>query len=219
MILAAALAAASLVGAGPSGPSLIGLGDRPVDLTGPDPVAYSHWLAGSALAQQAQLGGACADAQVKAGGAWQMPEPLVAMWPKLAAARRGPVLVEHLQVTGCGRTTEQNVLVARQASGDWLGIPLLPGQSRTDPVLQMDVLRAAMKVAASSPPAVVCSPEEQARTVHSEEVKVVAAPNAKGIWVERWPLRLCGSDRPLTITFTPAATAGATDFNVRPAWK
>jgi hypothetical protein len=191
-----------------------GLGDRSPELVGPDGKdAYSAWLASRAIEAEAGFSHQpCADA--KAESVMAIPFTLDRV---RVPDHPGPVVREAVRVTGCGRTSLQNIIVFRQAAGGWLGRPMFPGLSMAGLILQRDATTAALQAAFVGPPPLTCSVEDYKASLRISDVTLAAFVDVKQPWKERWPLWACGQDRPVIVSFTPTADGGA-DFGAAPAW-
>ena len=81
-------------------------------------------------------------------------------------------------------------------------IELLPGETKADPRLQRDSIRAAkVAVAGANPPG--CDKSWVTDTREIEPYKDGNTP-----WSERWKFDLCGKNAEVEMSFTPAADAG-----------
>lgn len=78
---------------------------------------------------------------------------------------------------------------------------LLPGVTRTDPLLQRDAHAAARSVAK------VKKPDGCHRAVVTD-TSVVAPPEGREPWVERWTYDMCGTPATVEMTFTPSERSG-----------
>lgn len=87
-------------------------------------------------------------------------------------------------------------------------IELLPGETKADPRLQRDAIRAAKAaVAGANPPG--CEKSWVTDTREITPYKDGATP-----WSERWKFDLCGKGAEVEMSFTPAGGAG-TSFGVK----
>jgi hypothetical protein len=78
---------------------------------------------------------------------------------------------------------------------------LLPGLTRTDPLLQRDANAAARAVVK------VKKPEGCHRAVLTD-TSVITAPLGRDPWVERWTFDLCGKSAAVEMRFTPSLRGG-----------
>ena len=87
-------------------------------------------------------------------------------------------------------------------------IELLPGETKADPKLQRDAIRAAKAAAAAAnPPG--C---EKSWVTDTREITPYKDGNTP--WSERWKFDLCGKGAEVEMSFTPAGGAG-TSFGVK----
>ena len=134
-----------------------------------------------------------------------------------SASATGDVVIEHVVVAGCGRTSRHNLMIYRQRSGGWMAVALPPGASLASPTLQRDTLSTAIRAVVQLSPNAPCPPNSEiAGRVVLGEIQVIRPPSG-GRWTERLPIRYCGLDRTMTATFTLTSDGGA-DFALQPAW-
>jgi len=195
--------------------AVVGLSERPAALVGAGgQQAYAEWLAAEAFRLDGRNSEeACAEPG-EAGSDWPVIEaPAVfAAEPGFAVEGEPPILHERVSVSGCGRTRVVNLLAWRLKAGGWRAFGLLPGVTLSDAKLQNDATRVALAAASAG---TTCPAE---RTLRFGQARVSVPRTDGGAWTEVWPIALCGQDRTVEVTFTPAATSGATDFRVRPMW-
>jgi hypothetical protein len=186
--------------------------------------AFEAMLRLTALGADAKYGGApiCTEATV---------EPVsvdlidIGGHPDIAAAHA------RVKVNGCGRSSVQNVSVARVAAGPpWLMAAAAPGDSLADPALQNDLLPILLAEGSAEVPK-TCQSQElgnvyvAARPGHvllpeagalapspAGTISVPLSPQAEAhrseldvskAWIEVWPLKMCGLDRTLAVVFVP----------------
>jgi hypothetical protein len=109
---------------------------------------------------------------------------------------------------GCGETRVLNVIIIAQGPGSLSTVPLLPGTTHADPVLQKDAVRIALQAMATVPGAreANCSIGYVADTQYGSE-DGEALPGSKGPpWREIWTFRSCTQDVRVPIRFIPDAT-------------
>lgn len=87
-------------------------------------------------------------------------------------------------------------------------IELLPGETKADPKLQRESIRAAKAAVAGANPA-GCEKSWVTDTRETDPYKDGNTP-----WSERWKFDLCGKSAEVEMSFTPAAGAG-TNFSVK----
>jgi hypothetical protein len=160
--------------------------------------------------------------------------------PELAAAR------ERVRVTGCGRSSVENINVARLGgSPPWKMNYGLPGGSLADMNLQNSAWPQVLSQAAANLPA-------DCKSVTIRDIYVSARPgsiafenlagsaklqrprlkislpaetlgqqanlNAEKAWAEVWPTALCGTDRTVVVVFIPLRDRPASQILVLPVW-
>lgn len=197
-----------------------GLSSRPEGLTGPKPEDYSAWLASQALRADTGFARekACEAVTFTSDGMSPMPERDLAKTKAMAAEAAGPVVIEHVRVVGCGRDWRQNIISYRTKAGEWRSSILLPGESRADYFQQREVLNMVLQIAPIGLSPVTCDSAQQTKTLFMGAAKVTAKPDASGVWKEVWPVKLCGQERPVEITYTPKA-GGDVEMDYQPVWE
>ncbi|MGO9801970.1 MAG: hypothetical protein ACLPTM_10095 [Steroidobacteraceae bacterium] len=109
---------------------------------------------------------------------------------------------------GCGVSRVLNVMLVAQGAGKLAAVPLLPGATRADPVLQKDAVRYAVQVTAAAPGGREpdCTVGYVADTEYlGEEGETL--PGAKGRpWKELWTLQSCTQRALVPMQFIPDAT-------------
>jgi hypothetical protein len=150
--------------------------------------------------------------------------------PRFAALSDGPisgVWKERVEIDRCGPKVVENLLVIVD-KGATKFIRLLPGNTRTDPLLQRDALQAALaaaivkrdqQVKAGGPP---CSDKEGAAVsdtrVLRERVPIANDGSGKmtaGAWDESWTFLFCGREIAVRLQFD-ADGKGGTNFTAKP---
>jgi hypothetical protein len=159
-----------------------------------------------------------------------------------------PVLLERLKVTGCGRTSVQNIHVGRfGGSPPWQMVEALPGESLADMNLQGSTFPAAVAQARVELPA-NCKGQQLAdiyvgawpghvNAVPPGSQVPVASPGSIGVqlpasfeaqrnnlnlsaaWMEVWPIKLCGKNRTTGIVFIPLRDQVASLYMFLPIWR
>jgi hypothetical protein len=156
-------------------------------------------------------------------------------------------LNERLKVTGCGRSTTQNVHVGRfGGSPPWRMVVGLPGDSMADMPLQQSTLPAALAqarveapggckgqqlgeayVAARPGHVDILKPGQTAASVPGH-FKIQLPQNVEAqrdrldtskAWVEVWPIEICGSDRTTAVLFIPLRDQPQTAYIFLPVWR
>lgn len=109
---------------------------------------------------------------------------------------------------GCGVTRVLNVMVVAQAAGKLSVVPLLPGSTRADPLLQQDAVKYAVRALTT-----VSGGREPNCTVgYVEDTQFLgeegqALPAAKGpAWKELWTLESCTQQMLIPMRFIPDAS-------------
>jgi hypothetical protein len=194
-----------------------GLGQRPGGLTHGDPLGYAAWLRERVLTADRAFGGAaCPQAQIASLGGVRLRSVQIAGEPGRRAAPM--VFLEHLRLTGCGRAVTHNLQVTPAAGHDWTGIGVLPGRPRSSPREQTDAMQAVASVIVNGEPRAPCAASAALLSSTNGEAEVIRPPSgARGAWTERWPMRACGADRTVEVTFAPVPGRPAV-ASVRPAW-
>jgi len=114
-----------------------------------------------------------------------------------------------VQEQGCESRRQLNVLVAVEAADKMAVIPMLPGSTRADPVLQKDAVRYAVQALASVPGGreANCDSGYVSDTEFLEEEKAEPLPGSKGrSWRESWTLISCTRKAIVPMRFIPDAT-------------
>ncbi|HXQ11649.1 MAG TPA: hypothetical protein VN805_11705 [Caulobacteraceae bacterium] len=203
--------------------------------------AFEALIRMTALGSEAQYGGVaiCAEAKVE-------PVSLelvdIAGRPDIAAVRA------RVRVTGCGRSSVQNVNAVRVAGAPpWRMAAAVPGDSLADPGLQQnlwpillaeagadvpktcqtheldDVYVAARPGQVALPP-----PGDAAAAPQAGRINVRLAPQQESerakldvskAWIEVWPLKMCGLDRTVAIVLIPLRDKAAIFHLEIPMWK
>lgn len=109
---------------------------------------------------------------------------------------------------GCGARHALNVIVVAQPSGELAVLPLLPGSTHADPVLQKDAVGFVVQAAATVPGG--RAPDCQRRYIADTEFveqETETLPGAKGpSWRERWTFVSCAQRLQIPVHFIPDAT-------------
>jgi hypothetical protein len=109
---------------------------------------------------------------------------------------------------GCGARRLLNVVVIAQSSGGYAVLPLLPGTTHADPVLQRDALRFVVQAAATAPgaPTADCPRPYVADTEFLGQDATAAAGTKEPAWSERWTYVACTKRLEIPVRFLPDAT-------------
>lgn len=225
-LLAAAATAASGLG-----PVLVRPGER---------AAYEAQLSDQAREADALFGGgACREAKVQHVSTEAVK---IGDKPDFAAAH------ERVRVTGCGRSTLENVHVGRfGGSPPWQMSAGLPGASLADMLLQQNAWPAALARAREGLPATcrgaslgeiyVAARPGHVRLDPSGATRPKPAPgmvdltstpdiearraefDMKRAWAEVWPFRICGQDRTSLVVFIPLREGDQSLYLFLPVWE
>lgn len=195
--------------------AIAGLTAAPPEFLGQQGAAsYGSFLEAQVRLDRVRVAGACAaitsrwQGRDRAGGN-NIPPDLV------AASATGDVVIEHVSVTGCGRTTRHNLIVYRQRSGGWMSVALPGGNSLASPVLTRDTMTAAVRAVVQLSPNAPCPTNSTlVQRFRFGEIRLVSPPN-HGVWSEMIPLQYCGVDRSMQVTYTSTPDGGA-DYSLRP---
>ncbi|MBL8556921.1 MAG: hypothetical protein JNL41_21800 [Phenylobacterium sp.] len=203
--------------------------------------AYESMILRTARAADASFSGAppCEAAGIE--HLWRQPVK-IADRPDFLAVR------ERVKLTGCGRSSVQNLNVGRTGgSPPWRMTFGLPGESFADMPLQQSTLPAAMAQAAVDLPA-GCQERRMADVYVAARPGHVDAPPPGGAtprsaagrialelpadveaqrdrldlaraWVEVWPITLCGQDRTTAVVFMPIKDQKASAYLFLPVWR
>jgi hypothetical protein len=198
--------------------AVAGLAALPADIAGRTGAAdYNAFLQRAAMADHARTQPGCPRQAYRwlgreRRGGDDIPQPLVA-----ASATRD-LVVEHVVVSGCGRTQRHNLMVWRTAAGRLDVAPLATGDSLAPPSLQDAAFSAAVRLAVGLTPQPPCPAGQRlTRSITFGDVTIVRRPTRPGRpWSERIPVSYCGLARPLIVTYTPRR--GGLDWDIQPAW-
>ena len=111
--------------------------------------------------------------------------------------------IEHVTMEGCGRTRQLNVLAMVRAPGMLATVPLLPGTTRADPLLQKDGALYAFTAAVDPRK---CEPVFIADTAYVGPLGQASLVPGKPGWSERWTVSRCGEPVAVDMGFMPDAT-------------
>ena len=109
--------------------------------------------------------------------------------------------VEHVLVEGCGRPWRLNVLMLVPKPGTLATVPMAPGTTRADPVLQRDAASFAFAAARIDPKG--CKPIYLADTAYRGVSLEPATIKGKPPWSEIWTVAQCDRKIMVALTFTP----------------
>jgi hypothetical protein len=109
---------------------------------------------------------------------------------------------------GCGASRVLNVMVVSQGLGKLAVVPLLPGGTRADPILQQDAVKYAVRALATVPGGREpnCKVGYVADTEFlQEEGQAPPGANARA-WKELWTLESCTQKMLIPMRFVPDST-------------
>lgn len=202
--------------------------------------AYKALLDQKALsADTAFAGSPCPNATV---------QDLATQQVAIAGHPDAPALREKLQVSGCGRTTTQNVYVARAGgSPPWRMANAMPGDSLADVNLQPTIWTEALKQArvdlpsdclgqrlediyvTARPGHVTLRAPTQAEppdrpgwftvTLPQQLEKQTANLDVTQAWVEIWPISVCGQNRTMAVVFIPERDRAHVAYGFVAVWR
>ena len=179
---------------------------RPAALTGGESAAYAAWLHQRTLVADRAFGAApCPAAAVRSLAGRALAPSEAAAWSGTRQALAGPLYLERVRLAGCGRSTVHNFQVSRLRRGGWEAMGALPGETLSTPRQQTELMTSLAGAVLNGRPPLPCRTSEALRSMTHGEARVVRPPDAAGVWTERWPIRVCGVDRTVEITFAPRA--------------
>lgn len=131
----------------------------------------------------------------------------------------GGAWVAHLSANVCGTRRQLNILTIAKANGPVNILPLYPGTSRAEPILQRDATFAAIGIAtAAANRAGAANDCKSPRVVDTRFVSIDDKPQPKVMpgrspyaWHEIWTVDFCGKPFEAAVDFTPDPTG--TGFN------
>ena len=109
--------------------------------------------------------------------------------------------IEHVSVEGCGRPWRLNVLMTVTKPGALATVPMAPGTTHADPVLQRDAATFAFVAARIDPKG--CKPIYLADTAYDGASPEPAKIPGKPAWSEIWTVAQCDRKAAVAMTFTP----------------
>jgi len=201
---------------------------------------YDEMLANAVrAADKSFAGSACDDAKVEVVSIapWKITDhPDLVVWR------------ERVRVTGCGRSSIENVNVGRMGGNPpWRMTTGLPGESLADMTLQQTTFPGAAAAARAGLPADcqgqslgdvyiaarpgdvdVSVPGAPARQIHKGHPAVSLPDSATPMldklalgdsWMEVWPFKFCGHDRSLGVVFIPLRDRSASVYLFLPIWQ
>ena len=109
--------------------------------------------------------------------------------------------IEHVAVEGCAKSRRFNVLVSVRQPGAIAIIPMLPGTSHADPVLQKDGAAFAFAAARVDPKG--CKPIYLVDTDYLGPLPDKPLVAGKPGWSERWTVAQCDKHTVVDMRFIP----------------
>jgi hypothetical protein len=115
---------------------------------------------------------------------------------------------QMVQAEGCGRTRLLNVLVFVENPNQISMMPLLPGNTHADVVLQKDAVKYAVAAVATAPGGreANCQVGYVANTEYLEQEKETLPGGKEPSWRELWTLASCTQKMLVPMRFIPDAT-------------
>jgi len=169
-----------------------------------DPVEQQHVISGAGRAT-VFLQNPCADARFSIEQKFVPYRPLSF---DSAGTIVGGAWKQIVAEQGCGAARILNVLVIAQGAGKLSFVPLLPGATTADPLLQKDAVKYAVQALATVPGGREpnCTVGYVADTEFLGKERE-AIPGAKGPpWRELWTLQSCTQKMLVPMTFIPDST-------------
>jgi hypothetical protein len=125
-----------------------------------------------------------------------------------------PAIIEHLEVTGCGKSYRLNIVAQRFVSDNELHFAAIaPGHTLVRIAKQRDAYTAAaFAVGISNKSKGGCG---KGVSVYNTEVLTTPA-NETSSWDEIWYMSNCGVDVPIKVTLKPKATGSSLDVGAVP---
>jgi hypothetical protein len=169
-----------------------------------DPLEQQHVISGAGRAT-VFLQNPCAEARFSIEGRFVPYKPLSFDGSGAIVSGAWKQVVDE---QGCGASRILNVMVIAQGVGKLAVVPLLPGETRADPVLQHDAVKFAVQALATVPG----GREPNCTVGYVADTKFLAQegetlPGAKGPpWKEVWTLESCTQRMLVPMRFIPDST-------------
>lgn len=221
--LAVAFAAAGPAAAQAAAPEIEGLGARPAAVTvGKSAAAYNAWLSEIVLTEYDDGYGPCAEGRSLSSKAFTPMQDLVDPKDQMQAhlAKTGGRLWrEAVEVTGCGVTTVQNILVGqalREAKMGLVALTALPGETRVSAGVYRNVAAALVAGAAARAKPCPGGQDPRWRVLDTKfTIPPPAADDWETPWAETWRVRFCAAEVELPLRFAPTPAIGGYEVIVR----
>ena len=203
--------------------------------------AFEALIRTTALGAEAQYGGVpiCAEAKV---------EPVSLELVNVAGHSDIAAVHARVRVTGCGRSSIQNLNAIRLAgTPPWRMAAAVPGDSLADPGLQQNLWPILLAEAGADVPkscqthelddvyvaarpgqVALPAPGDAPAAAQAGRINVRLAPQQESerdkldvskAWIEVWPLKMCGRDRTVAIVLIPLRDKAAIFHLEIPMWK
>jgi hypothetical protein len=169
-----------------------------------DPIEQQHVVGGAGRAT-VLLQNPCADARFSIEKKFVPYKPLTFDDSGALVSGAWKQIVEE---QGCGASRTLNVMVIAQGAGKLAVVPLLPGETRADPVLQQDAVKYAVQALGT----VAGGRESNCTIGYVADTKFLAEegqalPGAKAPpWKELWTLESCTQKMLVPMKFIPDST-------------
>jgi hypothetical protein len=210
----AVLAATATLAAAPPAGSVQDLAGRPPATIPANAYDYARWLHAWALAAEGEdTGSPCDAARTRAVLYRTYPPEALMDQQRSKVAAGASVVMERVEVSGCGRRSLQNLLVfdVRQPPA-----AMIPGESLANPKQMAEVTFRIGQFEGSNILKSGCTGEALQQTSRVGPIVLLALPAASdGSWKERWPSRHCGRPSATEVTFTPAKNGSGVYFALK----
>ena len=172
---------------------------------GPDTGAEERLGMEAARRSAAELG--CTAAQLSAAGQTEVP-PVAR---DASGQMTEGMVLRHFQTRGCEGVGRQNILLLARPGQPLRAMPMLPGETATDPVLQRDAVRPTLTLAAGR-----LNNCQAARIVDTRVTRPGQTANGRIVsaWTEEWVASGCGATMRIQVTLTPSPQGG-TNYRLR----
>jgi hypothetical protein len=134
---------------------------------------------------------------------------------RLEDPRHRGALWQPVRVEGCGRRSRLNMLVAPAPGGAASVMPLLPGTTAADPLLQREGLRLALMAAKDRAPDCDRVAVNDTRAADAAATGTAPGGGAARPWDEIWTLSACGRAFAVPVRFAPGRDG--TEITVDPS--
>jgi hypothetical protein len=120
-----------------------------------------------------------------------------------------PAVIEHVLVSGCGKTLQVNLMALRLLSApDDLKFTFhIVGKTTAGPLLQRDAYQY-VTIATDSAETLAGHKSSCGRVAMIYDTRVVTPPNGNAPWKEIWSVSKCDFKARIAVDFTPTADGG-----------